>query len=165
MKDFIISTDYDVHLLQEMWLDGNVHTLQKSLLYSAYFDGLDIQKCASNRDDQWGLKSCSGLMILSRHPIKEIEFKPFSVGGDFLKVSKDGEWWVQKGIGRAQIIINDIKIDLFTTHLISYTTTPEADYKKERYQQTWEAIDEINKSDADIKIFSGDVNHNAHYER
>ena len=31
LKDFIINTDYDVYLLQEMWLDGNVHTLHKSL--------------------------------------------------------------------------------------------------------------------------------------
>ena len=59
---------------------------------------------------------------MSRHPLSEINFTPFKVRGKFLKL--DGEVLVQKGLGRARIIWgpDEIPIDLFTTHMVSYTS-------------------------------------------
>ena len=74
--------------------------------------------------------------------------------------SFDGEIFVQKGLGRARIHwpLSDgsrLKIDFFTTHLVSYTNNPNRDNNFVRYMQTLETVKYIDKTDADVKIFAG----------
>ena len=64
-----------------------------------------IKNCRKLRDLIYGQPhTCSyfipGLIILSRHPIEEVEFIPFSKRGNFW--SFDGEVFVGKGLGRAR---------------------------------------------------------------
>merc|ERR1712025_881051 len=83
---------------------------------------------------------------------------PFNERGSFW--SFDGEIFVQKGLGRARILYGPEKlaIDLFTTHLVSYTNNPNYDNNRIRYIQTLETVRLIERTDADVKIFAGDVN-------
>jgi len=55
-------------------------------------------------------------------------------------------------------MFHDITIDVFTTHLVSYTKAD--DNKIVRYKQASETVELISKSDADIVIFGGDINAN-----
>ena len=76
--------------------------------------------------------------------------------------SFDGEIFVQKGLGRARIHwpLSDgsrLKIDFFTTHLVSYTNNPNRDNNFVRYMQTLETVKYIDKTDADVKIFAGNL--------
>ena len=69
---------------------------------------------------------------------------------------------MQKGLGRARIHwpLSDgsrLKIDFFTTHLVSYTNNPNRDNNFVRYMQTLETVKYIDKTDADVKIFAGDL--------
>ena len=78
--------------------------------------------------------------------------------GKFLKL--DGEVLVQKGLGRARILWGQDKlpIDLFTTHMVSYTSNPDRENNKIRYMQMLETVNLIEKSNANVKIFAGDIN-------
>ena len=83
---------------------------------------------------------CSGLAVLSKHPIIEVKtisedqsspapadlcplifqvrLVPFTHRGNFWKF--DGEIFVRKGVGIARILWYEKTIDVFTTHLVSY---------------------------------------------
>ena len=82
---------------------------------------------------------CSGLAVLSKHPIIEVReisqdlqpqltdlcplllqvrLVPFTHRGNFWKF--DGEIFVRKGVGIARILWYEKTIDVFTTHLVSY---------------------------------------------
>ena len=67
---------------------------------------------------------------------------------------------MQKGLGRARIRfpVEDgpsLKMDFFTSHLVSYTNNPNRDNNFVRYMQTLETVKYIDKTDADVKIFAG----------
>lgn len=148
----IAHSDYDVILLQEVWYRSDHELLRTALPYSTYF-GIFNSGCSGYLLPI----GCSGLTIISRHPLEEVEFTPYKVRGSFW--SFDGEIFVQKGLGRARIIwADDLRIDLFTTHLVSYTNNPNRDNNFVRYMQTQETVKLINATDADVKIFAGDVN-------
>ena len=84
-----------------------------------------------------GSMDCSGLAILSRHEITEVDFRPFeqNPGKNFVEVKILGisnsldqpsafkqlsERLINKGVGRARILWNGLIVDVFTTHLVSY---------------------------------------------
>ena len=118
LRTVLSQSTYDVVLLQELWFrdDHNLLT-SASLPYSNHFGTF-------NSDCKGYILplECSGLTILSRYPFVELEFTPFKKRGSFW--SFDGEIFVQKGLARARISLNGINIDLFTTHLVSYTKNP-----------------------------------------
>ena len=71
----------------------------------------------------------------------------------------DGEYYANKGVGQARIHkpMRDgsyLKIDLFTTHLITYLESTEEN-RNRRYTQANEIINAIRGSDADVKILAG----------
>jgi len=153
LREVIAHSDYDVILLQEVWYRSDHDLLRTALPYSTYF-GIFNSGCSGYLLPL----GCSGLTILSRHPFVSVEFTPFNERGNFW--SFDGEIVVQKGLGRARILYgpDNLAIDLFTTHLVSYTNNPNRDNNRIRYIQTLETVRLIDKTDADIKIFAGDVN-------
>ena len=108
-----------------------------------------------------------------------------SVRGSFWNF--DGEVFVRKGIARARSRWNGFTVDLFTSHLVSYTNNPNYDntmYRSARcgviandligfehkhtrfltielhfrFQQVMEVARAIRDSDADVKLFGGDLN-------
>ena len=135
LREVIAHSDYDVILLQEVWYRSDHELLRTALPYSTYF-GIFNSGCSGYLLPL----GCSGLTILSRYPFVDVEFTPFNERGSFW--SFDGEIFVQKGLGRARIIWGPEKvaIDLFTTHLVSYTNNPNRDNNRIRYMQTLEVI-------------------------
>jgi len=101
----------------------------------------------------WG---CSGLMILSRYPVEAVDFVPFAKRGSFWNF--DGEIFVNKGVARARIRWKGLAVDVFTTHLVSYTNNPNNDNSMYRRWQAAEAARYIDASNADVKLFGGDLN-------
>ncbi len=53
---------------------------------------------------------------------------------------------------------NGFSVDVFTTHMVSYSTNSNSDNSHYRYLQSREALGYVAMSDADIKIFGGDLN-------
>jgi len=153
LREVIAHSGYDVILLQEVWYRSDHDLLRTALPYSTYF-GIFNSGCSGYLLPI----GCSGLTILSRHPFVSVDFTPFNERGNFW--SFDGEIFVQKGLGRARILYgpDKLSIDLFTTHLVSYTNNPNRDNNRIRYIQTLETVRLIDKTDADVKIFAGDVN-------
>ena len=79
--------------------------------------------------------------------------------GSLGRLIDDGEHMVNKGLGRARIHkpMRDgsyLKIDLFTTHMISYKDSA-TENRDRRYRQAYEIRNAIMSSDADVKIFGG----------
>ena len=151
LREVIAHSTYDVILFQEVWMRSDHELLSSALPHSTYF-GIFNSGCSGYLLPI----GCSGLTILSRHPFLEVDFTPFKLRGSFW--SFDGEIFVHKGLGRARIDVQGIKIDLFTTHLVSYTVNPNRENRRVRYKQTHETVKYIAQSNADVKIFSGDVN-------
>lgn len=151
LREVIAHSTYDVILLQEVWFRSDHELLRTALPHSTYF-GIFNSGCSGYLLPI----GCSGLTILSRHPFEGVEFTPFKLRGSFW--SFDGEIFVHKGLGRARIDVQGFKIDLFTTHLVSYTRNPNRENRRVRYKQTQETVKYIAQSNADVKIFSGDVN-------
>jgi len=79
---------------------------------------------------------------------------PFTHRGSFWRF--DGEIFVRKGVGIARILWAERTVDVFTTHLVSYTKA--TDNKLTRYLQAMETVSLIARSDADLAIFGGDLN-------
>ncbi len=158
LREVVAQSDYDVILLQEVWYRSDHELVKSALPYSTYF-GIFNSGCSGYLLPL----GCSGLTILSRHPLVEVKFTPFNVRGSFW--SFDGEIFVQKGLGRARILFNGLSVDLFTTHLVSYTNNPNRDNNLIRYMQTLETVQLIEATDADVKIFAGDVNALPHQGR
>lgn len=146
-----MNSNYDVILLQEVWFRHDYELLRSALPYVTYFEVLN-----SGCSGQLLPLGCSGLLILSRHPLEDVQFQPFSVRGSFWNF--DGEIFVGKGVGRARIRWKGLAVDVYTTHLVSYTNNPNRDNNFYRYLQAHETVSFIQKSDADVKIFGGDIN-------
>ena len=153
IREYLRKSDYDFVLLQEVWYLSQYELVKGTLPYITDYQALN-GGCTGKFFIPLG---CSGLVILSRHPIQFAELQPFSVRGNFWNF--DGEIIVGKGIGRARIhIFNKFTVDLFTTHVVSYTNNPNRDNTWYRFLQTAQMAHAIKTSDADIKIFGGDIN-------
>lgn len=141
----IAHSDYDVVLLQEVWYRADHDVIRTALPHSTYF-GIFNSGCSGYLLPL----GCSGLTILSKHPFESVEFTPFMLRGSFW--SFDGEIFVQKGLGRARILFGPerISIDLFTTHLVSYTSDPNRDNGYVRYLQAMETVRYIERSTAEV---------------
>ena len=98
---------------------------------------------------------CSGLVIMSRHPIAHVRFRPFTRRGYLLNF--DGEVFARKGLASARILFHDLTVDVFTSHLASYRDDPRTNGLVRR-RQTLETVAAVAASDADLKVFGGDVN-------
>ena len=157
LRDILARNEFDVALLQEVWYRCDYDLLKATFPYSSYLS--DHYSRATGNLVPVG---CSGLVILSKFPLEEVEFFPFKRRGGLLTF--DGEILVQKGVGRARIHwpMNDqtsLKIDLFTTHLVAYTGDFRDFFNDTiRHKQALELLQMIEKSDSEIKILSGDFN-------
>lgn len=151
LREEIVGGDYDIVLLQEVWFRSDFDTIRTALPYITYYDALN-----TNCFGSYLPIGCSGLMIMSKYPIMDVALFPFKHRGSFWGF--DGEIFVGKGVARARINWNGFTVDVFTTHMISYTNHPNRDNTLFRYLQTLETAKHINNSDADIKLFGGDIN-------
>jgi len=149
LREELLAGDYDIVLLQELWYRADYDLLRQTMPYVSQYDSIN-SGCSSFILPL----GCSGLTVLSKYPIVDVRLIPFTSRGNFWRF--DGEIFVRKGLGVARILYDDITIDVFTTHLVSYTKAD--DNKLVRYMQAMETVRLIAQSDADITIFGGDLN-------
>jgi len=149
LRDELLKGQYDIVLLQELWYREDYKIIASSMPYITHYESIN-SGCASFILPL----GCSGLTILSKHPIVEVRLVPFTHRGSFWRF--DGEIFVRKGVGMARILWGDKTVDVFTTHLVSYTKAD--DNRLTRYLQAMETISLITRSDADLAIFGGDLN-------
>ena len=108
----------------------------------------------------------SGTAIFSKYLLKKTFFQPFRLNGKFNKWFH-GDWFASKGIGHAEIFLPQLNLTLniITTHLVAnyQKLNGEAEdvYFLQRYSQTYELVDYINKiSKEELFILLGDFNYN-----
>ena len=118
-------------MMQELWYREDYSIIASSMPYITHYESIN-SGCSSFILPL----GCSGLTILSKHPIVEVRLVPFTHRGSFWRF--DGEIFVRKGVGIASIRWGDKTIDVFTTHLVSYTKA--TDNKLTRYLQAMETV-------------------------
>ena len=74
LREVLAHSEYDVILLQEVWYRRDHELLRSAIPHSTYF-GIFNSGCSGYLLPL----GCSGLTILSRHPLQEVEFTPFKV--------------------------------------------------------------------------------------
>ena len=84
-----------------------------------------------------------------------VQFQPFTRRGYLLNF--DGEIFARKGLASARILFHDLTVDVFTSHFASYRDDPRTNSVVRRLQ-TLETAEAIALSDADAKVFGGDIN-------
>lgn len=115
---------------QELWYKEDYAIISSAMPFATPYES--INSGCSSFILPFG---CSGLAVLSKHPIIEVggnnpsqlvlrsisfqvRLVPFTHRGNFWKF--DGEIFVRKGVGIARILWYEKTIDVFTTHLVSY---------------------------------------------
>merc|ERR1712142_361412 len=105
---------------------------------------------------------CSGLAVVSKYPIEEVQFYLYAYCGNPAKIFVDGECLASKGVGRVRITPGNltVSLDVFVTHTVA---APPAGHGYDnvyyRVKQVHQLVDEILKSStADAIILGGDFN-------
>ena len=96
LRNVLACNEYDVALLQELWYRADYDLLKALFPHSSY-----LSDHYNNATGNIAPLGCSGLVILSKFPLEEVEFLPFERRGGL--ITFDGEILVQKGVGRARI--------------------------------------------------------------
>lgn len=151
----IAKEEYDVYLLSELWMRPD-HKVIKSLVPQGYHmteiaDFVNPHQM-TGCDGVIGPDGCSGLAIVSRLNLTEIEFWPYSDHGNLFWL--DGEYFARKGVGRVRVEPHpNVTVDVFVTH----TCANDYNYYY-RQRQIKELVRFVNRSDADFVILGGDFN-------
>ena len=151
--------DYDVVLLQEMWRKNDIRDLKERTksVYPYQADSMKDAKCNSVIFEEV-TQNCAGLMILSKHPFDSVTFTPYEkngIGG----IHGNFEEYVGKGVLEARLSIQDLTVDVFNTHLVSFTEDSlDIDNNGVRANQVTTLLERIKASDANVKIFGADMN-------
>jgi len=142
--------DWDVMLLSDLWMRPD-HATIRSMLPEGHdmttVDDLSLSSC----DGSIAPEFCSGLAIISKFPILEVEFTSFDVSGDLLW---DYEYFLRRGLGRVRIEPQpEVKVDVFVTSLASM------DYNYwYRERQATQLVKLVSESTADYVVLGGDFN-------
>jgi len=150
---YLARGEYDVILLEELWMRPDHETI-RSLLPSSYtmtnYSDLAWSKCDGSATP-W---DCSGLAVVTRLPIRDVQFTTYTVQGTLSKIT-DGEYFSGKGVGRVRLEPQPgMTVDILVTHTIA-----SEDNHERREQQVEELVEQhIKKATADFVILGGDFN-------
>ena len=153
LAEILTDSTYDVVLLQEVWLRDEYDIIKDALPYVSPFNMVFPDNIGKNLlCSIFGAAriplECSGLVILSQHPIEQLWFEPYSARGMLIY---DGNFAALKGLGVARISWNGMTIDVSTSHFTSYTFN-EKENLWTRTIQARETIEFLRNSAADIKV-------------
>jgi len=164
IADMIKKKEYDVYLLEELWMRPNHETIRQSASSVGYhmttYDSMTQKECPYLPldflccDGSATPSGCSGLAVVSRYPMKEVEFTIYNDHGPMA----GGEKLARKGFGRVRINASlnpPVEVDLFVTHTCA-SDLPED--KITRMSQTKQLLKAVNSSKADFAILGGDFN-------
>ena len=84
LRDILARNEFDVALLQEVWYRCDYDLLKATFPYSSYLS--DHYSRATGNLVPVG---CSGLVILSKFPLEEVEFFPFKRRGGLLTFDRE----------------------------------------------------------------------------
>ena len=160
IADVVSQGDYDIFLLEELWMQPDHEAIEAKVPEGFSMTGfrqLSLSTC-DGRIAPWG---CSGLAVISRYNMTEVEFNSFTDHGDGAKAFVDGEVLAKKGVGRIRIQpVGNLTIDVFVTHTAA-DPDPSHGYNNSYYRvrQVRELMESyVTKSTADIVILGGDFN-------
>jgi len=88
-------TEHDVYLLNDLWMRADHGTIRQSLPLDYSMTEVD-DLSESSCDGVAAPEFCSGLAIISKHPIKKSEFVSFRDHGDLFW---DYEYFLRRGVG------------------------------------------------------------------
>ncbi|MBI4668790.1 MAG: endonuclease/exonuclease/phosphatase family protein [Elusimicrobia bacterium] len=138
------TSEYEIVALQEVWTKKDANLIKKLSGYPY---------CAVvNNNGPFG----NGLMILSRHPIKEVHLYNFTFSepfNDFL----DPEFWSAKAVMAVRLDMGGREIDLYNTHLVA--STPNTEHIAIRHTQVYDIAEAVRDFSAGRPyILTGDFN-------
>jgi endonuclease/exonuclease/phosphatase family metal-dependent hydrolase len=143
----------DIIIMQEIW----PNQLKKKLKRCGY-------KHHSFFDDKKVLHD-SGLMVLSRYPIKESKRHTFEKNGSLTRVITDGEYFANKSIQMVRVKHPE-KGDVWisNTHLISeYSVNGSDTYERVRFDQFEKFVNWSYEVAGDLPlVLGGDINFGPH---
>jgi len=164
IAEMIKKKEYDVYLLEELWMRPNHETIRQSASSVGYhmtsYDSMTQPECPFLPldflccDGSATPSGCSGLAVVSRYPMKEVQFTIYNDHGPMA----GGEKLARKGFGRVRInasLKSSVEVDLFVTHTCA-SDLPED--KITRMNQTRQLLKAVNSSKADFAILGGDFN-------
>jgi len=143
-------TEHDIFLLNDLWMRADHATIRKSLPEGYFITAVGDLSPASC-DGVAAPEFCSGLAVVSRHKILQLEFTGFTDHGDLFW---DYEYFLRRGVARLRLEPSPgLSVDVILTSLatLNYNTWY-------RTSQTAQLIQLINHSDADHLIMAGDFN-------
>jgi len=165
--------EFDLYLFEELWMRPDYWTIRAKV--PEFVDPKTNKTKKYHITEYWQLThgkcdgriapdGCSGLTVVSKYPIKEVEFFLYNVCGNPSKVFIDGECLASKGVGRVRLEeignLTDVKVDVYVTHTVAQP--PEGHgYNNVYYRikQVEQLVDDIlKKSTADAIILGGDFN-------
>jgi len=144
------SPDWDIFVLSDLWMRPDHDKIQQSIPEGwdmTSVGDLSLPSC----DGVIAPEFCSGLAVVSRFPILEVDFTAFAVSGDLLW---DYEYFLRRGLGRVRVEpIKGEKVDIYVTSLASM------DYNYwYREHQAAQLVTLLAKSDSDYLVLAGDFN-------
>lgn len=157
---FIAKMDFDLYLLEELWMRPDHDTIKKHLpdgYHITEYDTLAAPPCPYDVflftkccDGQVAPGGCSGLTVVSRYPILEADFTVYHEHGPYA----GGESLARKGFGRVRIEPQEnLTVDVFLTH-----TCANDENNWCRDAQILQLVGAVRKSAADFVILGGDFN-------
>ena len=152
---FYACKGFDVMALQELWMEAD-HTEIAGAVPDGYHITGFRQLASKICDGRVLITTCSGLAIISRYELKEVEFNMYTYRGTIW----DGEAFAGKGVGRVRIAPRaDLEIDVFTTHTIANSGTSMANNTWYRVKQVEELMEKyVSASTAHGVVLAGDFN-------
>lgn len=141
--------DWDVFLLSDLWMRPDHAAIREAMP-----EGWDLTSVGDlslpSCDGTIAPEFCSGLAVLSRFPIVDVEFTAFRESGDLLW---DYEYFLRRGVGRVGVEVAGTAVDLFVTSLASM------DYNYwYREHQVKQLLEVVARSTADCLVLGGDLN-------
>jgi len=148
--------EYDIYLLEELWMKADHELIRKMIPENFSMTSVEDFNNPNQEtlcDGVVAPDGCSGLAIVSRYSLLEVEFLPYTDHGNILHFD-DGEFLARKGAGRVRIEPGpNVTLDVFVTH------TCASDYNYwYRQRQVKELVKFVKKSTADFVVLGGDFN-------
>lgn len=154
--------NYDVVLLQEVMQLSNYESLLKetSQVLPYHASSLLDSKCSSSDIEERTQENCAGLLILSKHNLENSKFTPYAGMGASNNIG-NFEDFNGRGVLEARMKMGSLTVDIFNTHLASLFAEDNGldnSLLEVRGNQVSTLLERIQASDANIKIFGGDLN-------